>query len=231
MIKLANQLVGGQFLGANKANYSDAKVLYEITSPPKPYFLNYLLKNKDKYRYYKFVAPKEFPNANISRLEWITYKQFDYPNSMQATRAHIITNDSDAIENLMYEANYVKLRDAPSWDKMNLRTVCDGNMQTAPTGYPSIFFRPPIPCIVTHVRFSPKNADNGIKSGDTYELYYWDMGWQYGGSCQAEFEFASFDNIPTNKLYWLVNKSRGAEELPFIIIDGKQHFLYPDILN
>ena len=230
MIKLANELVGGKFLGANRSDYSDAKVLYEITTPPEPYFLSYALKNKDSYKFYRFEASEKHPHAHISMLEWITYKKFDYPNSMKASRAHITSNSADAHINFKNEGNYVKLLDAPTWDEIKWKAEYDGNMQTAPSPWRNIYFRSPIPCIATHVRFAPKNADNGIKAGDNFKLYYWDMGWKSGGSCIAEYEYVSFDNIPTNKLYWLVNTSRGSEELPFVMVDNKQHFLYHDIL-
>ena len=149
---------------------------------------------------------------------------------MPATRAHIINNSSTTFKNLMYEVNYVRLLDAPSWEDMKRKTEYDGNMQTSPSGYRDIYFHPSTPCIATHVRFAPKNADNGIKAGDNFKLYYWDMGWKFGGSFIAEYEYVSFDNIPTNKLYWLVNTSQGSEELPFVMVDDKQHFLYHDIL-
>ena len=73
---------------------------------------------------------------------------------------------------------------------------------------------------------SPLNADNGIRSGDTYELFYWRDGWQSCGVEVAEYEYVQFDKVPRNKLYWLKNHTQGKEEMPFVIADGEQRFIY-----
>jgi glutaredoxin len=148
---------------------------------------------------------------------------------MKATRPHITAPSCKDILNK--ESKYVKLLDVKSWDDITWKAEYDGNMQTAPSPYRTIHFMLTSPQSVIGVRFSPLNADNGITAGDEFELYYWDNGWQYGGSSRADYEYISFENIPINKLYWLVNTTRGREELPFIVINGKQHFVYYDILN
>ena len=229
MLKVAQNLVGGQFLGANKWDFSDAKVLYEIKEAPTPYFLNYRLKNRTSYQYYRFQAPKKHPNANISMLEWVTRKSFNYTNVHKVSRPHLIT--PDGVKSLKNESRFVKLLDAKSWDDMKWKMEYDGNMQTAPGAYPSITLSLQSPQVVTDIRFSPRNADNGITNGDEFELFYWNDGWQYGGKCKAKYEYVSFEKIPANKLYWLVNKTRGKEELVFTMVDGKQSFLYYDMLN
>lgn len=80
------------------------------------------------------------------------------------------------------------------------------------------------------MRFSPLNADNGIKSGNLYELYYWNNGWQSCGRQVAEYEYLKFENVPANKLYWLKNHTEGKEEMPFIFVDGKQIFIYDGVI-
>ena len=229
MINVAERLIGGRFEGANKHDFSDAELLHEIKEAPEPYFIQYLFTNYKAYRYYRFIAPEKHPNANISELEWITYKHYNYSNTMKATRPHITAPSCKDILNK--ESKYVKLLDVKSWDDITWKAEYDGNMQTAPSPYRTIHFMLTSPQSVIGVRFSPLNADNGITAGDEFELYYWDNGWQYGGSSRADYEYISFENIPINKLYWLVNTTRGREELPFIVINGKQHFVYYDILN
>ena len=229
MIKVAEELVGAKFIGANSPDFSDAKVLYEIKTPPLPYFLTYRLPNWTEYKYYKFEASEQNPHANISMIEWLSSPAYGYSNSMKATPPHILSPKDTIL--LERESRYVKLLDSPTWEEVTWKSEYDGNMQTAPSGYRSIHFNPPIPCVATHVRFAPRNADNGVQKGDTFELFYWEDGWEYGGSVTAEYDFLCFNDIPANKLYWLVNKDRGAEELLFTLEDGKQQFLYYDMLK
>ena len=226
MIRLAEELVGGRFLGANKRDFSDAVVLYEIKEAPLPYLLDYPLKRTGKYRYYRFQSPDEHPHANISMLEWITESSRGYTNTLPPTRPHIFL-PKDTIR-WKQEDRWVKLLDEDSWDKMCWKAEYDGNMQTAPGAYPNITLWLKEPQVVTHVRFAPKNADNGIQSGDTFDLLFWDNGWRYAGSCRAEYEFVSFTKVPKGKLYWLRNRNRGKEEQLFVLDGTEQKFLYSD---
>ncbi len=104
-------------------------------------------------------------------------------------------------------------------------------MQTAPGAYPNITLTLDEPQIVTAVRFAPLNADNGIKSGNVYELFYWNNGWHSCGKRVAKYEFIEFEKVPANKLYWLRNRTEGKEEMPFTMVNGKQVFIYDEIIN
>ena len=104
-------------------------------------------------------------------------------------------------------------------------------MQTAPGAYPSITLALDEPQVVTAVRFAPLNADNGIKAGNIYRLNYWDNGWKTVAASPAEYEYIEFKGVPVNKLYWLENLTEGKEEMPFVVIDGKQRFIYDNIIT
>ena len=230
LIEVAERLVGGKFVGANQRDFSDAVTLLELTEPPQPYFLTYGFTHTGRYQYYRFEAPPSFPNANISMLEWIAPAHLGYTNVAPPSRPHLLSAADTLL--LAHESKYVKLLDAPTWAEMSARkSEYDGNMQTAPRAYPSITLRLEKPQCVTHVRFSPRNADNGIQAGDEYELYYWQQGWQYVGSQRAQYEYLAFDNVPPQQLYWLKNLTRGREELPFVIDKGEQAFLYYQVIN
>ena len=229
MREVADNLVGGIFVGANQEDFSDAKVLLEINAPPPPYFKDYPLKRKGMYRFYKFQAPKTHSRANISMLEWITSSGYHYENTMPSTRPHILIPKDTVL--LQKEKESVRLIGIKSWNAMRKFPEYDGNMQTAPKSS-AITLCLQEPQMITHVRFSPLNADNGIRTGDSYELLYWHGGWRSVGVCQARYEYVTFKNVPKNKIYWLQNMDRGYEEMPFLLTeDGKQVFIYTDVIK
>ena len=90
MMKVADELVGSRFLGANRSDFSDAAVLYEIKEPPLPYFREYLLKRTGRFKYYRFQTSKKHPKANISMLEWVSPAKLNYTNVLPATRPDIL---------------------------------------------------------------------------------------------------------------------------------------------
>lgn len=59
----------------------------------------------------------------------------------------------------------------------------------------------------------------------------WDNGWVPCGVKTAAYEFVEFNSVPANKLYWLENLTEGKEEMPFVIIDAKQQFIYGNIIT
>ena len=61
-----------------------------------------------------------------------------------------------------------------------------------------------------------------LNPGKTYELFYWDDGWQLSRETVATEEPLKFDNIPAGCLYWLVEKDSEKEERIFTIEDGIQ---------
>lgn len=227
MKHIAEELVGGTFIGSNDYDFKNSKILYTITEAPLPILKEYKFKKTGKYRYYRFQSPSKSPHANISYLEWVTVKSYGYENIETVSRTHILSPEEKY--NAINDNKFVKLLDRDI-NRMTWASEYDGNMQTAPGAYPNITLSLDEPQIVTAVRFSPLNADNGIKSGNLYELYYWNNGWQSCGRQVAEYEYLKFENVPANKLYWLKNHTEGKEEMPFIMINGEQVFIYDEII-
>ncbi|MBO5313869.1 MAG: hypothetical protein J6A70_01105 [Prevotella sp.] len=230
MERVAEELIGGRFIGSRKGDFSDAVTLLEIKEAPQPALLTYPLSHVGRYKSYRFQASEENNHAHISMLEWLTPESYGYTNTMPAKRRHVLSpSDTMAVNG---EKHLVRLMDAEKWDDMSWKAEYDGNMQTAPSAYPNITLKLKEPQMVTHVRFSPKNADNGICAGDEYELRYWDDGWMSCGTAKAEYEYIEFNNVPHGKLYWLVNLSHGKEEMPFVLDEqAQQRFVYYDIMD
>ena len=65
--------------------------------------------------------------------------------------------------------------------------------------------------------FVPRNDDNFITPGNSYELFYQDgvMGWRSLGKQIATTYELIHTNIPEGALLWLRNLTRGKEEQIF----------------
>lgn len=229
MVKVAENLVGATFMGANKRDFSDACVLYTIKTPPAPYLQDFVIHRPSAYQFYRFEAPDEHPQANVAMLEFITACMRGYSNVLPPTPAAVLSPQDTALEKA--EANRVKLLDAPSWEDMKWKAEYDGNMETAPGGYKTVTLWLQQPQVVERIRFAPKNADNGIRRGNRYELWYWEDGWISCGEQIPQYEYLEYENVPEGALMWLRNYTAGKEELPFLFKDGKQLFLYYDVIK
>jgi hypothetical protein len=228
MIRVADELVGGVFVGANQPDFSDAVPLYKITSPPAPCLVEVKIKSPRPYRYYRFSALAEYPFANISMLEFITDKRYGYANVHSATPP-VALSPADTLR-LHADNQQVKLLDAPL-DEFVWHLAYDGNMQSAPSDSRDITLSLAEPQVVTAIRFAPLNADNGIVVGNFYQLMYWDGdGWRSGDVQEARYNYLDF-TVPAGKLYWLHNLTQGQEELPFVMVGGEQRFLYYDVVK
>lgn len=71
------------------------------------------------------------------------------------------------------------------------------------------------------------NADEFIRPGDTYELFYWgkDKKWISLGKQKATGVMLQYRNVPKDALLFLHDETRGREEEVFFIRNGKQFFL------
>ena len=77
------------------------------------------------------------------------------------------------------------------------------------------------PRAIKNVKYLFQNSFNTIEPGDTYELLYWDNVWKSLGSQVAKYDYVEF-KVPKNTVLWLRNLTKGKEELPFFIKNGKQ---------
>lgn len=83
------------------------------------------------------------------------------------------------------------------------------------------------PVSLRAVVLTPRNDDNFVRRGETYELFYQDgvNGWTSLGRQVAATGYLEYDNVPDNALLWLRNLTKGREEQVFRWVDGQQVFL------
>ena len=79
------------------------------------------------------------------------------------------------------------------------------------------------PVNIERFRCIPRSDDNSIRTGDEYELLYWnEIDWRSLGRKTGETDVLHFDDVPEKALLLLRNHTRGKEERPFTYENGKQ---------
>lgn len=215
MIRLADEMVGGKFYGANQKNGSDKRELFTFTTPPQPLINEYQIRQPAAYRYYIYEAPDD-KRANISVLEFLSSPDYGYLNTGIPVEPEILSPAEEAGKQREYVALIPLNIDEPEYD---------GHMETS-SGKKRIVFELQQPQIATAIRLAPKNADNGIKPYEDYELFRWEDGWKLQQSKESTRHFLTFDSLPSDGLYWLRNNSRGQEEIPFVMVNQEPRFIY-----
>ncbi|MBK7870144.1 MAG: discoidin domain-containing protein [Saprospiraceae bacterium] len=203
-LEKANMMIRGRFEGANKADFSDAEILYNIERTPL-YIQNIEINNPKPFRYVRYKAPTDRPNSgDIAELEFYN----DINKNAQKLNGNIIgTKDILGVTREMamdgdWDTYFHGAEKKDNWVGLDL-----GKAQS-----------------IKKIKFCPRNDTNIILPGDTYVLYYWNDKWVSLGTKKASETFLEFNNIPSNALLWLRNISGGQEENIFIMKNERQVF-------
>ena len=223
LIKRYKEMVGGRFEAANKRDFSDATLLYEITVPPSPFLQEFVLTNKKSFKYYRYVPSKESKYSYMANIELLVKKNNVHGRYDNITPLPILCKediDKPSLANLYVKAMANSNRYNPAFDgKMDI--VSYNKIDSIELQYPEC---------VERIRFVPLNARNNITPKHIYQLLYWDNGWKTIGSKMARYNYIEFNNVPLNKIYWLRDITEGKEELPFFYENNKQLFIYYDTI-
>lgn len=206
------EIIGTKIQGANVADFSDSVTLHAISDTLRPYMQDISFSNTGRYRYYRLYAPSW--GLHIAELEFLA----EEPTAMTVSATPLPVFSKNQPEQSSYYKYSGKIV-SPNPDS----TVSDGDMLTW-SGEKWAGLDLGAPQNIKRIRIAPRNANNGIVSGDNYELYYWSDGWIPAVRQQAQYNYVEFENVPSNTLYWLRNIDHGKEEQPFFYVDGKQVF-------
>ncbi len=229
MKEFAYNLLGSKIEASNDSLFNKKEVLYNLkdTTQIKVYTIN--VNPTKPYKYYRIITDTTSKSKiYLSEIEF-------YSTDQDSRKEHFLNYSTNPKEinryNFTDQKYYKEVGEAIGLSKTkgfgNLSNAFDLDLETyADLIYIGNKFEKPI--IINQIRFMPRNANNSINIGDKYQLYYWDFGWKHAGKQEAKYPFIRFKNIPKGTIYWLRNLSKGKEELPFIINDGKQYFINHD---
>lgn len=191
--------------------------LCRLKEVPNPYLQEVTFSNIKRYRYY-FFAGANGGATNMACLEFLGMHSATHrcvsPTPLPRFLPALAKDKS----------SFLHIIGTPLNTGNSSERAFDGNVETySGSSIIGVDFESPV-CIEA-IRFTPRNGNNMITVGDKYALYYYDMGWQYFVTHEAKDNFMSFTKVPSGTIYWLVNLTRGQEELPFYYGNGKQSFI------
>ncbi len=206
-VKNLGNTCGLKIEGADTYDFMKPELLYEVVDTPKVNYNILKVNPKKKYRYIRYSAPKD---KFIELAEWRMYAE----NISQPITPQNITADHPLSE--LHRKN-LDLMDDNDWVSFYMSEVVGEQL----------IFDLGKPYKLDHILFMPRNDDNFIHLGDSYELFYHAgaQGWISLGKRMAEDTELHYDNVPEGALLWLHNYTRGEEERAFYMKQGKQVFL------
>ena len=200
-----NETAGSRIEGSNDIGFSEPEILAVLDSTCR--FHNVLEPaTHGGYRYLRFMAD------SLHRAQIAEIQIFDRQTDTAIPLRVLAQSPRDTLDRLAGEAD---------------RTV-DGDVLTFYRsqecgGY--ILFDMGAPRTISRIFYIPRNDDNFIHPGDSYELFYQNgiEGWCSLGRQKADHTSLKY-TVPQNAVFLLKNLTRGREEEIFFLDHGKQVF-------
>lgn len=199
------RMVGGAFEGSNDPEFRQKDLLYTIERMPKRLQTIVYSRSSKPYRYIRYIGP-ENAHCNIAEAAFYTSSSTDVlkgraigtPGCYQKDKSHEYTNAFD--ENPSTSFDY--LEPSGGWTGLDLGT----------------------PHQIGQIVYTPRNYDNYIRQGDTYELFYCAKKdkWESLGVQIPETDSLVYKEVPCNALLLLCNYTRGIQERIFTYEDKVQ---------
>ncbi len=228
------KLIGSRFQASNTRQFEGhVEDLFSFDYVPKNYVENIDLKNEKKFRYVRFIT-RDTSEISLSILEFYS-KQSEKPiYNNKETLPYVLSPRKTSLErskkNKLLKLNGEIISNKANANKNRLKLAFDGNMETFTRKFRWIGLDFGKPQKITNIRYAARNANNRINIGDTYQLLFYDKKWKVLATQKARYNFLVFKNVPSGTMYWLRNKTKGKEELPFVYYKDKQLFVnYDDI--
>lgn len=196
-------VVGGVFEGSMTKDFVNGKRLYKITDTPVTARNKVCLDKPVKCRYVRYKADND-KYAELAEMTFFSKGRKLVPVAVRGSA----TEEGNMHVLAKHVADDDPLSYFLSLDKGGEVVVDFGKAIT-------------IDCL----EYIPRNDDNFISPGDTYELFYHAgaQGWRSLGRRQADTTYLDWE-VPDNALFWLRDLTRGKEEHVFFMQDGQQKF-------
>lgn len=194
----STRMIGGLFKTSASGDWTDEKLLVEITSNPGQFTQSMKLTQATIVSGLRYCGPG-FGYCNVAEIQ-LFYKgknitRLGIPKSLPCDSL----NSAKAFDN-----NSSTFFESVSPDK----------------GWVGLIF--PGSVIFDSLTYLARTGTNMIEPGKKYELKYWDKEWLSIGTKVATNNFIVFDGAPENALFWLRSTEGGKEERAFTFEDNRQ---------
>lgn len=205
------RMKSGKFEASNTRDFKDADILYQIKYRPEGKYYTADINTAKKYRYVRYISDP-IHSGDIAELAF-----YEDSSKHEPLKGEVMSSPP-----------YKKI---PEFDPEN---AFDGDRLTYFSGgtWPGwVGLDLGDPKVVEQIEYMPRNDDNFIRVGDTYELFYYsEKGWESLGAKVADGGELIYDNAPKHALFWLRNLTRGKEEQVFSYQNGKQSFNLKEVI-
>ena len=197
---------GVKIEASNDKNFKNATLLYEVKGAMQDNYNILCPESKNKFRYVRYSAPIRIP-AYLAELSF-------YRDSLA----------KDKLSASIYDSNHNQLN-----SEREINNLFDYNPLTYYTlndNQKQLIFDFGKPEHIASIFLVPRNDDNFVWPGNSYELFYNDgaKGWISMGKQTATGNRLYYDNVPSKALYVLRNLTKGKEELVFCYANNQQYF-------
>jgi hypothetical protein len=199
------RMVGGVFEASNTPGFKEKDLLHFITEVP--YRLNTVVNlepGDKKYRYVRYYGPEE-GHCNVAEIAF-----YENPEDTVALQGKIIGTEGCYQQDGSHE--YTNAFDGTSETSFDYKDLSGG--------WTGLDLKEPKS--IARIVYTPRNHDNFIKPGDTYELFYCDTVFKSLGVIEKASDSLFYQNVPVGVLLYLKNHSRGVQERIFTYEKGGQ---------
>jgi len=195
--------IGGIFEGANKEDFSDARLLHKITTMPKTLYQTVTLPTPVSCRYVRYVSPAD-GYCNIAEIE-ITDSQSKKLSGKVRCPFKVWNNDPTLIADKAFDGDVTTFFHAAQADKawigIDLGETCE----------------------VSSIRYAPRNECNRIYEEHEYQLFVMtDKGWQQSERQKAGSAGTLTFTAPESAMMYLRNITLNKDGNVFSINNNEQ---------
>lgn len=200
------RIIDSKFEGSNTIDFKNPQMLYHICDTPQVCFNKIALPNKRKFRYIRYKV-RENAFLELAELHFYQDNEELKPINIAACEPYYANDDE------------FKLANCFDYDPLTYFLSKEEGQE--------LIFDFGSEVLINNILCIPRNDDNFIRPGDTYELFYWGEGkkWISLGKQKAVGICLQYANIPKNALLFLHDETRGREEEVFFLKNGKQYFV------
>lgn len=192
------RIKGSHFVATNDSSFNSFDTLATVTSYKYMNYDSVIINTNKRYKYYLL-------NTNNKRIKISSIRFYDEKRKLINGKSFQIDKD-----------NKITYNHSAAFDNNTLTSTYISNLAGIELENSSR---------IRKIEFMSSTDDNSITIGDTYELLYFDNGkWLSLGKQIAIEQSLYYEDAPTNALFWLRNLTKGREERPFTVENGKIRF-------